>query len=535
MLDSKPCRRRWRDARPFTLLSLITLILSLTLAAPASADPPGRIGRVAWLSAPGSLALDNGARGESFRPPLNQPLTSGDVLSTDGNARAEIQIGSTTLRLDAGTSIELTRVDDDRVSIFLRNGRSIVKLASPETVREFELNTRNGRITADIAARDANIFRVEADGNGSSATAYFGALHFSANDADLDIRPGERAEIWFARQTRYRISAPASDDFMHWSAARDRQPTAGASSRYVSPEMTGADDLDTYGDWSDTPEYGAVWTPRTVAADWAPYRTGHWVWVAPWGWNWVGHEPWGFAPFHYGRWVQYRGRWGWVPGERIARPVYAPAMVTWHSAPDVSVAVSFGRAPTAGWFPLAPREVYVPVYRSSPDYARRLNRTHAPHIENFNAPAGNPREADRHPRYIPRDLPRAEPPRRFERDTPPDRAWQPAPRPREFHRDDDRKGGDGHRAVLESRREARPEAIPRSRPQDTVRRQPPDTPLFHPSQAVGLPATMTQREPRAAEPRALRNPERHADAPRGAPPEDDPRKHRQHPDGGERR
>ena len=101
---------------------------------------------------------------------------------------------------------------------------------------------------------------------------------------------------------------------------------------------------------------------------------------------------------------------------------------------------------------------------SSPDYARRLNRSHAPHIENFNAPAGNPREVDRHPRYIPRDLPRAEPPRRFERDTPPDRAWQPAPRPREFHRDDDRKGGDGHRAVLESRREARPEAIPRSRP-----------------------------------------------------------------------
>ena len=314
MLDSKPCRRRWRDARPFTLLSLITLILSLTLAAPASADPPGRIGRVAWLSAPGSLALDNGARGESFRPPLNQPLTSGDVLSTDGNARAEIQIGSTTLRLDAGTSLELTRVDDEQVSIFLRNGRSIVKLASPETVREFELNTRNGRITADIAARDANIFRVEADGNGSSATAYFGALHISANDADLDIRPGERAEIWFARQTRYRISAPASDDFMHWSAARDQRPAAGASSRYVSPEMTGADDLDTYGDWSDTPEYGAVWTPRTVAADWAPYRTGHWVWVAPWGWNWVGHEPWGFAPFHYGRWVQYRGRWGWVPG-----------------------------------------------------------------------------------------------------------------------------------------------------------------------------------------------------------------------------
>ena len=111
MHDSNSRRRKLRDALiPFTLISLFTLLISLALSAPALADPPGRIGRVAWLSAPGGLTLDNGTRGESFQPAINQPLTSGDVLRTDANTRAEIQIGSTTLRLDEGTSLELTRI-----------------------------------------------------------------------------------------------------------------------------------------------------------------------------------------------------------------------------------------------------------------------------------------------------------------------------------------------------------------------------------------------------------------------------------------
>ncbi|MFT3848036.1 MAG: FecR domain-containing protein [Propionivibrio sp.] len=530
MHKSRPYRRGWRDVLiPFTLLFLFAALISLVFSAPALADPSGRIGRVAWLSETGGLALDNRARGESFRPPVNQPLTSGDVLSTDGDARAEIQIGSTTLRLDAGTSLELTRIDDERITVFLRNGRSIVKLASPETVSEFDLNTPNGRITA----RTTGVFRIDADNNGSSASAYFGTLHFAASDADFDVRAGERADVWFAGQTRYRLTIPASDDFMHWSAARDQRPAAGNSARYVSPEMTGADDLDAYGDWSDTPEYGAIWTPRAVAAGWAPYRTGHWVWVAPWGWNWVGHEPWGFAPFHYGRWVQYRGRWGWVPGERIARPVYAPALVTWSSAPGFSVALSFGRAPTSGWYPLAPREVYVPVYRSSPDYVRRVNRTHVARIENPGVVIGNPRDAGRPPHHADRDLPRAEPPRPFVLDKPEPRAWQPVERPREFRRDD-RRRDDGHRDAHDNRDEPRLPPAPQAKPQAPAQPQHPDMALFPPSQQAKPPTGAAQREPRENAQRAPNNMERRADMPRRTSMDDDPRK-RQRPDGGERR
>ena len=169
-----------------------------------------------------------------------------------------------------------------------------------------------------------------------------------------------------------------------------------STTRYVSPEMTGAEDLDRYGQWQQTPEYGALWVPRSVAADWAPYTTGHWAWVRPWGWTWVDDAPWGFAPFHYGRWVYHRNAWCWAPGTYVARPVYAPALVAWIGGPRTSVSISVGAGAPVGWFPLAPREVYVPAYRASPRYVQQVNVTHVTNVTNITTIVNNRNgEADR--------------------------------------------------------------------------------------------------------------------------------------------
>ena len=160
--------------------------------------------------------------------------------------------------------------------------------------------------------------------------------------------------------------------------------------------MTGAEDLDRYGQWQQTPEYGALWVPRSVAADWAPYTTGHWAWVRPWGWTWVDDAPWGFAPFHYGRWVYHRNVWCWAPGTYVARPVYAPALVAWVGGPRGGVSISVGAGAPVGWFPLAPREVYVPAYRASPRYVQQVNVTHVTNVTNITTIVNNRNgEADR--------------------------------------------------------------------------------------------------------------------------------------------
>ena len=131
--------------------------------------------------------------------------------------------------------------------------------------------------------------------------------------------------------------------------------------------MIGAEDLSANGDWETDSDNVPVWYPGAVAVDWQPYQCGHWAWVAPWGWTWVECEAWGFAPFHYGRWERRntpRGlRWGWIPGPPVVRPIYSPALV---------VFVGGGTGVTA-WFPLGPRETYVPWYHTSPLYLNRVN------------------------------------------------------------------------------------------------------------------------------------------------------------------
>jgi hypothetical protein len=376
-------------------------------AAPALADPPGRVGRIAWLEGSGAVHLQDANSGTSTRAPLNQPLTSGDILSTDPDTRAEVQIGSTTVRLEGNTRLEFDRIDDQAIHAYLADGQAFVKLTEREVLDDFELETRNGR----FSARDTGVFRFGTDEDGSDAMAFYGGLRFDGDDRTVELGAGEHARLWNESgspgETRYRLLPLINDDFTRWSAERDRAPSADTYARYVSPEMTGAGDLDRYGSWTENPDYGAIWFPRTVRSDWAPYRSGHWAWIDPWGWSWVDDEPWGFAPFHYGRWVHHHGRWGWVPGTRVARPVYAPALVAWIGSPGIDISISIGSSAPVGWFPLAPREVYVPPYRVSPTYVRTVNITHVTHITNVTNIVSHPQTAVRHMRYAHRNQPQA--------------------------------------------------------------------------------------------------------------------------------
>ena len=67
--------------------------------------------------------------------------------------------------------------------------------------------------------------------------------------------------------------------------------------------------------------------------------------------------PWGWAPYHYGRWVHLDRVWAWAPGPVIVRPVYAPALVAFFGAPGVRVAIG---APFVSWVALGWGEPCVP-------------------------------------------------------------------------------------------------------------------------------------------------------------------------------
>ncbi|HOL64192.1 MAG TPA: hypothetical protein PLB97_02485 [Accumulibacter sp.] len=366
--------------RPRSLVALLfSLLFSLLTTASASADPAGRVGRLSWLS--GTVTLKSHDSDDSTAM-LNWPLTTGHRLITGPDGRAEVQIGSTMLQLASRSAVEFVQVDDERVRLHLLDGSLTARLYAPESVHEFEIVTRDG----SFQPLTAGFFRVDVDRLSSAVTAYSGRLRFLAFDQMVTVDSGQRAQLWYDGRTQHRFLLPENDEFSRWAAVRDQQYGSPLQARYVSAEMTGASYLDAYGRWYDSPEYGAVWFPQTVATDWAPYRDGRWAWISPWGWTWIGVEAWGFAPFHYGRWVYYHNAWGWVPGQRVHRPVYAPALVAWTGTPG-------NVAAPIGWFPLAPREIYRPTYQISENHLRALNGPHVPGNFNYRAVLANPAAA----------------------------------------------------------------------------------------------------------------------------------------------
>ena len=370
---------------------------ALTLAALGSAgaqtdpyaDPPSRVARLSEFS--GQVWLYNTDSGEWVSAVRNRPITAGDRLATEAGARAELQLGSTTVRLDSNTELEVSALDDERLSLQLINGSATARVVDQVGAGLFDLSTDEGRF---VVQRNGS-YRFDREGGNSRISVYSGQARYEGPNSGLPVNAGQRAEFWIdsGGVAQYGMSAPVNDAFTAWNSDRDRRTVASVSARYVSPEMTGAEELDRYGRWEQNPEYGALWIPTAVAVDWAPYRSGHWAWVRPWGWTWVDDAPWGFAPFHYGRWVWFRSNWCWAPGTYVARPVYAPALVAWVGGPHLSVSINIGGGPAVGWFPLAPREVYVPTYHVSPRYVQNVNITHVTNITNITTIVNNPQAA----------------------------------------------------------------------------------------------------------------------------------------------
>lgn len=362
---------------------VLFLLAATAFIAAAQNDPPGRIGRVTYLS--GEVSYRPGDVDDWVPVDINRPLTTGDHLWTDEGARLEIHIGNAGLRLNSRAAFEFLNLDDNNVQIRLAQGSMIVRLRNLGEDESFEVDTPNLAFSL-LRPGDYRI-DVNPDAQSTRVLVRNGEGEVTGSGQAFTVHPRQEAEVTTQDDDSLSYSIlniPPPDEWDQWCLARDRREDQSPSARYVSREMVGYQDLDDNGDWRTVPDYGAVWVPRGVVVGWAPYRFGHWVWVEPWGWTWVDDARWGFAPFHYGRWV-YVGYWAWVPGPVAVRPVYAPALVAWVGGPRFSLSIAIGGGVAGiGWFPLGPREVYVPAYHASPVYVNRVNVTNTTIVNNIN-------------------------------------------------------------------------------------------------------------------------------------------------------
>jgi hypothetical protein len=351
-----------------TILQTLILAALASLAGNALADPPAVVGRIS--SVQGEVTVVG--EGEPAAAILNWPVTNADHISTTRGGRTEFRVGSTAVRVDGDSDLEITDLDEDLLRLRLNYGSVIIRVKDPELLRNFELTTPQARVTL----LEPGEIRVDADRtpDTSQVSVLAGSARVDGAGSSMTLAVGRRADVGMED---VRTSVAGRDHFDIWAQTRDREADTAISTRYIPAEVTGYEELDRNGTWRETAEYGAVWTPRSVASDWAPYRDGQWIWRDQWGWTWIDNAPWGYAPSHYGRWVLVDRRWCWAPGRIVGRPVWSPALVGWVGGNQLQVNVANrGRAPGLGWYPLGPRDHYVPPYRVSVDHERRLAWTH---------------------------------------------------------------------------------------------------------------------------------------------------------------
>ncbi|HXF27944.1 MAG TPA: DUF6600 domain-containing protein [Bryobacteraceae bacterium] len=358
-------------------------LIALGIGALAAQDPPSRVARLNYIS--GSVSFQPAGVQDWVPATVNRPMTIGDQLWNDDGARSEMHVPGAAIRLSSRTAFEFLNLDDQTVQIKVSEGSIDVRLRRLDQNTSFEIDTPNLAFTL-LRPGDYRL-DTNPDTFETYVTVRSGQGEITGGGQAFSVNPGQQAYVSGNGQITYQVApAPGPDEFDQWAESRDRNEDRLVSSRYVSPDVVGYEDLDEYGSWAPASGYGDVWYPRQVAAGWSPYQTGHWAWIEPWGWTWVDDAPWGFAPFHYGRWAYIGNRWGWCPGPIGVgvRPVYAPALVAWVGAgAGFSFGVSFGGGAGVGWFPLGPRDVFIPSYRVSPVYVNRVNITNT-RITNIN-------------------------------------------------------------------------------------------------------------------------------------------------------
>jgi hypothetical protein len=348
-----------------TVFGTGVIAIAGTAGAQNQGDPPARVGRLAYEE--GTVSFHDGQDNNWTAASVNDALTTGDSLWTEPNARGEVSVAGSRVRLDQSTQLDMLKIDDSQTRLQLDKGRLDMDTSQP-----YEVVTPRG--TVKLEAQGDYYVESGTTSDPTRLGVRSGAAQITgANGQVLAVRAGEIGEITGdAQSPQLRTIQSAPPPMPQYWAQRDQQISYDAP-QYLSADVVGYEDMQAYGAWSNDPDYGQVWSPNNVPDGWQPYSTGEWAYSDPYGWTWVDEQPWGFAPYHYGRWANRNNRWYWVPPERRDHAVYAPALVAFVGGAALGAAIGNAGAGPVGWFPLGPREAYVPPYSHDRAYYDRLN------------------------------------------------------------------------------------------------------------------------------------------------------------------
>lgn len=310
----------------------------------AAADQQHGVARLSVIL--GEVGIRRGDTSEVVAAVVNAPLEKGDGVQTSATGAAEVQFdAANVIRIAENSEIGFSDLQFRRVQVQLNAGSALYRVLQPSNM-DVEIDTPS------VAVRPLGVSAVRVtilEGGVVRVAVYTGSAEMLGQQGTQPLQAGSTvlARMGPSGPEYQETGSLPQDQFDAWNSTRDQELLNSQSVPLVGPEVSGTEDLDRNGSWVPS-QYGQVWEPRDVGADWAPYSNGEWAWQGYYGWTWVDYAPWGWAPYHYGRWFR-NGSYGWCwwPGQRGAYHIWRPALVGF-----------FGSGAGLGWVALAPHEPF---------------------------------------------------------------------------------------------------------------------------------------------------------------------------------
>jgi len=351
-------------------------------AASSDAAAPG-VARVSYIH--GDVSSQRGDNSDWVALTQNAPISQGDRLATGPNSRAELQLDyADVLRMSANATANITNLSRTGIQVQIGQGLVTYSLLKGSEATA-EIDTPN----ASIHPQGPGEYRVVVNSDAETQVIVRqGSADIATPQGSTHVDEGQMITVQGTDSPQYKTEAAMGrDEWDTWNDQRDHRISGATSWGKTDRYYTGSEDLDTYGTWSEVPDYGPVWIPSGGGPDWAPYRDGRWVYEPYYGWTWVSAEPWGWAPYHYGRWFVYGNRWAWWPGPVVGYPgyypIWSPAYVSFFGFGGggfgfgVGFGFGFGRF---GWLPCGPGDWFHPWYGG---FGGRFNSVGIANVNNF--------------------------------------------------------------------------------------------------------------------------------------------------------
>jgi hypothetical protein len=154
----------FRPIRFAVLLAGVTLAFAAFAQEGDSADPPSREGRLSYIH--GDVSFVPAGENDWVQAQLNRPLVTGDKLFADGGARAALEIGAASIRMDQNSNFDFLNLDDNNAQMELTQGALNLRVRRLYDGQNYEIDTP----TLAFVASRVGEFRVDVQGNGQGTT-----------------------------------------------------------------------------------------------------------------------------------------------------------------------------------------------------------------------------------------------------------------------------------------------------------------------------------------------------------------------------